>query len=481
MMGRFNALILAIEGVFMLPALIICLVGREYSVAMAFVYSMLITLGISLVLFLLTRKAKKDFFASEGLVCVGLSWIVMSLTGCLPFFLSGQIPSFVDALFETVSGFTTTGASILSEVEHLSKGILYWRSFTNWLGGMGVLVFLLAIVPVGGKNEGFTMHLLRAESPGPSVGKLVPKMRKTASILYLTYIVLTVGDILFLLFGGMSVFDAVCTAMSTAGTGGFGVRNDSIASFSPYIQWVCTVFMLLFGVNFSLYYLILLGQVKAVFKSEELRLYLGIVIGSVAMITLNISHAFQSVGEAIRQAGFQVASILTTTGFSTVDYETWPTFSRSILFVLMLIGGCAGSTSGGLKIMRVLMLIKATGRNIGQILHPNKVRKIRIDGQVVDEKTLVNTSFYFFAYMALIFISFLILSLDTPSLLSDLSAVVACVNNIGPGLEMVGPTGNYGSYSILSKLVLIFDMLAGRLELFPMLVLFSKSAWVRRA
>lgn len=480
-MGRFNALILAIEGLFMTPALLICLAEKQYPIALAFVYSMLITLGISVVLFLISRKAKKDFFASEGLVCVGLSWIVMSLTGCLPFFLSGQIPSFVDALFETVSGFTTTGSSILTEVEHLSKGILYWRSFTNWLGGMGVLVFLLAIVPVGGKNEGFTMHLLRAESPGPSVGKLVPKMRQTAAILYISYMVLTLLDFIFLLFGGMSVFEAICTAMSTAGTGGFGVKNDSIASFSPYIQWVCTIFMLLFGVNFSLYYLIILGQIKTVFKNEELRLYVILIISCITMMTINLLHTFDTVGEAIRQAGFQVASILTTTGFSTADYELWPTFSKSMILVLMFFGGCAGSTSGGLKLMRILMLTKATKRNIAQILHPNKVRKVRIDGQVVDEKTLVNTAFYFFAYIALMIISILIISLDEASLLSNVSAVISCVNNIGPGFELVGPTGNFSSYSILSKLVLIFDMLAGRLELFPILVLFSRRAWVRRA
>lgn len=480
-MGRFNALILAIEGVFMIPALLISLVQREYGVALAFLYSMLVTLGISLVLFLVSRKAKKDFFASEGLVCVGLSWVVMSLTGCLPFYFSGEIPSFVDALFETVSGFTTTGSSILTDVEKLSKGILYWRSFTNWLGGMGVLVFLLAIVPVGGKNEGFTMHLLRAESPGPSVGKLVPKMRKTAAILYITYFTLTLLDFIFLIAGGMSAFDAVCTAMSTAGTGGFGVKNDSIGGFSPYIQWVCAIFMLLFGVNFSLYYLILLGDLKSVFKNEELRLYVGIVVGCVVMISINIMGTFDSVGEAIRQATFQVSSLLTTTGFSTTDYEVWPTFSKSILFILMFLGGCAGSTSGGLKLMRVLMLTKATSRNIGQILRPNKVQKVRIDGQVVDDKTLVNTAFYFFAYMALTIVSFLLVSLDNTSVLSNFSAVASCVNNIGPGFEVVGPTGNFSSYSIFSKLVFIFDMLAGRLELFPILVLFSKSAWVRRA
>lgn len=480
MMGRFNALIMAVEGVFMLPALCICLFDGEFDVALSFVYSMLIVFSLACILFFVCRKATRDFYASEGLLCVGMSWIVMCLFGCLPFYFSRQIPSFVDALFETVSGFTTTGSSILPEVESLSRGILYWRSFSHWLGGMGVLVFLLAVVPVSGKNEGFTMHLLRAESPGPTVGKLVPKMRTTAGILYLTYVALTVLDFLFLLFGGMPVFEAVCTAFGTAGTGGFGVLNDSIASYSPYIQWVCTVFMFLFGINFSCYYLILVGRVKSVLKNEELRFYCLIIFAAIVAISVNISSLCATVGESIRTASFQVVSIISSTGYATADFNEWPTFSKTILFILMLFGACAGSTGGGFKCMRVLMLLKILKRNISTILHPKKVQAVRIDGQPVDEKVLANTNAYLSAYVLVILVSFLLLSLDNFSLITNLSAVITCVNNIGPGFDLIGPTGNFGSFSVFSKIVLIFDMLVGRLEIFPILVLFYRSAWLRR-
>jgi len=477
MIGRFIAQTLFIEALFMIPALTISLYCGE---AMA-VTGFLITVGLLIlvmgVLFLVTRGAPKAMGAREGLVCVSISWIVMSLLGCLPFWISREIPHYIDALFEIVSGFTTTGASILSNVEGLSKGLLYWRSFSHWLGGMGVLVFLLALSPSDGKGSGFTMHLLRAESPGPDVGKLVPKMRKTASILYLIYIGMTLLNIILLLAGGMPLFDAVCTAFGTAGTGGFGIKNDSMASYSPYIQYVTAIFMLLFGVNFSCYYLLLLRQFRGVFKDEELRLYLGIVAFSVILIMLNLWGTFSGAEETFRHALFQVSSIITTTGFATADFDLWPSFSKGILLGLMVIGACAGSTGGGIKVARVLLIFKSLRRNIRQVLHPRKVQVVRSNGQAVEERVLDNTNAYLAAYVIIIIVSFLLISLDGFSTGTNISAVLACFNNIGPGLEAVGPTCNFSGYSILSKLVLILDMLAGRLEIFPILVLFTRSSW----
>lgn len=479
MMGRFNALILAIEAVFMIPALLISIFCGDVAGVNGFIIGILAAAGIAVILALLSKGAKPDFFAKEGLVCVGLSWIVMSLIGSLPFFVSGYIPSFIDALFETVSGFTTTGASILNDVEALSKGMLYWRSFSHWLGGMGVLVFLLAIVPVSGKNEGYTMHILRAESPGPDVGKLVPKMRQTAAILYAVYIALTILNFIFLVAGRMPVFDAVCTAFGTAGTGGFGVKSDSIASYSPYIQIVTTVFMLLFGINFSCYYLILLGQIKSAFKDEELRLYLGVVFATIVLITANIYKMYSSIGEALRYASFQVSSIMTTTGFATTDFDLWPEFSKALLLMLMIIGACAGSTGGGMKCMRVLLIFKTIRRNISQVLHPKKVKVIKINGKRVDERIISNTNAYLAVYFVIIIASIIIVSLDNLSTAANISAVISCFNNIGPGFAEIGPMFSYSSYGTLSKCVLIFDMLAGRLEIFPILVLFNRHAWRR--
>lgn len=479
MMGRFLAQIVAVEAVFLLPALGISLFCGETGAVRGFLYTLAVMGAAAIVLFAFCRKAERFFGAREGFVCVSIGWIVLSLLGCLPFWFSGAIPSFIDAFFEIVSGFTTTGASILPEVESLPKGILYWRSFSHWVGGMGVLVFLLAVSP-GGGGTGFTMHLLRAESPGPDVGKLVPRMRKTAAILYLIYIVLTIINIVFLLVGRMSLFDAVCTAFGTAGTGGFGIRNDSMASYSPYIQNVCTVFMMLFGVNFSCYYLLLLGNFKSVLKDEELRLYLGVAIGAVLLIAVNIQGLYSSFRETLRHAAFQVASVMTTTGFATTDFDLWPSFSKSVLLMLMIIGACAGSTGGGLKCARVLLLFKILRRNIRQVLHPRKVQVVRVGGKVVNEQVLDNTNAYLAAYVIIIILSTIAISLDGFSITTNLSAVLACFNNIGPGLEAVGPTCNFGAYSVLSKLVLILDMLAGRLEIFPILVLFSRSTWLHR-
>ena len=479
MMGRFIAQILMITGVFMLPALAISVYCGET----AAVYAFLLTLGVfALVIGLLMltcRGAASAFYAKEGLVCAGASWIVLSLLSCLPFYFSREIPSYMDALFEIVSGFTTTGASVLPAVEPLSKGILYWRSFSHWLGGMGVLVFLLAFTQSGGKGQGFTMHLLRAESPGPNVGKLVPKMRKTAAILYVLYICLTILNVIFLLFGKMPLLEAVCTAFGTAGTGGFGIKNDSIAGYSPYLQNVTTVFMALFGINFSCYYLLLIGNFRSVFKDEELRMYLGILLGATLLIAWNLRGFYPTLGETFRHAAFQVSSIMTTTGFATTDFGRWPAFSQSILLLLMVIGACAGSTGGGLKCARALLLFKGLKRNIHQVLHHRRVQAIRINDQVVEEKVLDNANAYLSAYVIILFLSFLVISLDGYSIGTNFSAVLACFNNIGPGLEAVGPTCNFGGYSALSKLVLILDMLAGRLEIFPILVLFSHSTWKR--
>ena len=477
MMGRFIAQILSIEGIFMLPALVISLFCREAAAAWGFFYTLLVIVGLALVLTLICRGAPSAFYAKEGMVCVGGSWIVLSMVGCLPFWFSGEIPHYVDAFFEIVSGFTTTGASIVPEVEKLSKGILYWRSFSHWLGGMGVLVFMLALVPSSEKGAGFTMHLLRAESPGPNVGKLVPKMRTTASILYIIYIAMTILNILFLMFGGMTLFEAVCTAFGTAGTGGFGIKNDSLASYSPYIQNVTTVFMILFGVNFSCYYLLLIKQWKNVFQDEELRLYFGIILFTILLIVWNTFGIYGTLEETIRHAAFQVGSIITTTGYATTDFDLWPSFSKTLLLCLMVVGACAGSTGGGLKIARLLLLLKGVRRNIRQMLNPRKVEVVRNNNSVVDEKILDNTNAYLSAYVVILFAVFAIISLDGFSTGTNISAVLCTFNNIGPGLEAVGPTCNFSQFSNLSKLVLCWAMLAGRLEIFPILVLFSRSTW----
>lgn len=480
MIGRFMAQILSIEALFLLPALVISLFCRETAAAQSFIATFVIILVLAIALFLFCRRAPQSMNATEGMVCVGLSWIILSLVGCLPFYFSGEIPRYIDAFFEIVSGFTTTGASILPDVEALSKGMLYWRSFSHWLGGMGVLVFLLAIAPGARRGEGFTMHLLRAESPGPNVSKLVPRIRNTAVILYVLYILLTILNVVFLLIGGMPLFDAVCTAFGTAGTGGFGIKNISMAAYSPYLQNVTTVFMLLFGINFNCYYLLLLKQFRSVLKDEELRLYLGIVAGSTLLIILNLRGIYPTLRETIRHAAFQVSSIITTTGFSTTDFDQWPSFSKAILLCLMIVGACAGSTGGGLKCARLLLLMKSLRRNIQQVLHPQKIQVVRNNDQPVSEKVLSNCNAYLAAYVIIVFISFMVISLDGFSVETNFSAVLACFNNIGPGLEAVGPTCNFSGYSPFSKLVLILDMLAGRLEIFPILVLFSGSTWKRR-
>ena len=480
MIGKFIGKILLVEAVFMLPAYAISLYYHEEEAVRALLITMVITLLTGGVMVAMTRGTRKGFHAKEGMVCVGISWIVLALFGALPFFFSGAIPHYVDALFEIVSGFTTTGASILPEVESMPYGLLYWRSFSHWLGGMGVLVFLLAVSSGNERSKGFTMHILRAESPGPQVGKLVPRMKQTAEILYVLYIILTVIDVIFLLCGGMPLFDSVCTAFGTAGTGGFGIKNDSMAGYSPYLQNVCTVFMLLFGVNFTCYYMLLIKQVKSVFKDEELRLYIGVVAGSIALIVFNLRGYYGTLGETVRHAAFQVVSVATTTGFATTDFDLWPSFSKGILLCLMLLGACAGSTGGGFKCGRALLVLKGLRRSVRQIVHPGKVEVVRVNGRTVDEKVLQNTNAYLAAYALIVVVSFLLISIDGFSITTNLSAVLACFNNIGPGLELVGPTCNFGGFSVFSKLVLILDMLAGRLEIFPILILFSKTTWGKR-
>ena len=420
-------------------------------------------------------KKPKDpvLYAREGFVIVALSWIILSLFGAIPFFVSGTIPNYVDAVFETVSGFTTTGASILTAVEPLPRCMLMWRSFTHWVGGMGVLVFIMAFIPLSG---GQNMHIMKAESPGPSVSKLVPRVKTTALILYSIYLVLTLIQFILLLCGGLSVFEALCTAFGTAGTGGFGVLNDSMASYSPYVQWVVTVFMLLFSVNFSCYYLLLLGRIKDAFNAE-LRTFIAVVGTVMLVVTLNVRGLFDTLGEALRHVAFTVASLISTTGFSTENFDAWPELSRTLLVLIMFIGACAGSTGGGLKVSRLMILLRGACNEIGTLIHPRRVKRVTIDNRPVEAEVVRATNVYMMWYVLLFTVSVILISFDDHDLVTNFTAVTATINNIGPGLSLVGPTGNFAFFSIPSKLVLIFDMLAGRLELFPMLVLFAPATW----
>ena len=467
--NRFLSGILILEAVFMIPAMLICIYDKETKVALSFLATIGISIVLAGILYLFSRNPSNGFHPREGLVCASTCWILISLVGCLPFFISRQIPSFIDALFEIVSGFTTTGASILSDVESLSRGLLYWRSFSHWLGGMGVLVLLMVFVPKSDHTSGSTMHLLRAESPGPNVVKLVPRMKKTALVLYGIYMAMTILNFIFLFIGGMPLFDSVCITFGTAGTGGFGIKNDSMASYSPYLQNVTTIFMLLFGINFSCYYLILTKHLLSVWRNEELRAYLSAFVVSTALITLNIYHLYSNVTTGLRHAAFQVSTVMTTTGFATTDFDKWPVFSKQLLLCLMFVGASAGSTAGGLKFQRLLLLLKNLRRHIHHTLYPNKVQVVRMNGQKVSEKILDGTDLYLIAYSLILIFSFMLVSIDDFSITTNFSAVVACFNNVGPGLDAVGPTCNFGGFSIFSKLVLIFDMLAGRLEILPLL------------
>ena len=478
--SRTVGLILLITGIFQLFPLLIAVIDHEPKNVLAYIESQCLILLVGSALLLFSRGGNRMFSAQEGFAATGLSWIFMSAFGALPFFLSGQIPSYVDAFFEMVSGFTTTGASILTDVEALSRCNLFWRSFSHWLGGMGVLVFLLAVVPGARKNGGTGIYLMRAESPGPSVDKLTPHLRQTAMILYGIYILLTALCIVCLLLGGMPVFDSFCIAFGTAGTGGFAIKNSSMGGYSYFLQTVVTVFMFLFGVNFSLYYMLLLRKFKAVFKNEELRLYFGIAASSVVLIAINISRMYNTVYESVHHAAFQVVSIMTTTGYGTVDFEQWPAFSKAILLSLMFIGASAGSTGGGLKVSRVLLLMKSIRRTIRKALHPRRVQPVYMDGRAVSEEVCDNVNAYLAIYCVILVLSFAIISVDGFSIGTNFSAVASCFNNIGPGFELVGATQNFSIYSDLSKIILSLDMLLGRLEIFPLLLLFSPDTWSRR-
>lgn len=478
--SRTVGLILLITGIFQLFPLLIAVIDHEPRNILAYIESLCLILLVGSALLLFSRGGNRMFSAQEGFAATGFSWIFMSAFGALPFFLSGQIPSYVDAFFEMVSGFTTTGASILTDVEALSRCNLFWRSFSHWLGGMGVLVFLLAVVPGARKNGGTGIYLMRAESPGPSVDKLTPHLRQTAMILYGIYILLTALCIGCLLLGGMPVFDSFCIAFGTAGTGGFAIKNSSMGGYSYFLQTVVTVFMFLFGVNFSLYYMLLLRKFKAVFKNEELRLYFGIAAGSIVLIAINISRMYNTVYESVHHAAFQVVSIMTTTGYGTVDFEQWPAFSKAILLSLMFIGASAGSTGGGLKVSRVLLLMKSIRRTIRKALHPRRVQPVYMDGRAVSEEVCDNVNAYLAIYCVILVLSFAIISVDGFSIGTNFSAVASCFNNIGPGFELVGATQNFSIYSDLSKIILSLDMLLGRLEIFPLLLLLSPDTWSRR-
>ena len=443
--------------------------------ANAFLYTVLLMIPIALILIKIKGK-KNEIYAKEGFLTVGLAWIVISFFGALPFVFSGAIPSLVDAFFETSSGFTTTGASILTEIQSLPKGILFWRSFTHWVGGMGFLIFILALMPTFSGN---TIHLLKAESPGPTPGKIVPKIKQTAKILYAIYFVLTLIETIFLKSAGLSWYDSIIHALGTAGTGGFSNMNASVAAFNnPAVEWIITIFMLLFGVNFVLYFQLIRGNVKAFFKSEELKWYLIAVFASIIIIAVNIipfNHG--DVTKSIRDSAFQVSSIVTTTGYATVNFNLWPTLSKVILIMLMFMGAMAGSTGGGIKTIRIVIICKAIRREIDKILHPRRVKSVKIDGNVVEEETISGVFLFIFAYIIISLIAIFIVSFDNFDVTTTVTSVIATLSNIGPGLEMVGPAGNFSAFSDLSKLVLSFCMLAGRLEIYPMLILFSPSLW----
>ncbi len=464
--------ILKVEGVFMALPCIVALCYREPS-GWCFFIVMLCALALG-TLVTLRKPRSMVFYMKEGCIATALGWIMLSLVGCLPFWISGSIPSFTDALFETISGFTTTGASILNNVEALPRCMLFWRSFTHWLGGMGVLVFLLAVIQMTG---GSNMNLMRAESPGPSVGKLGPKVRYTARVLYLIYIGMTVIQIIFMLAGGCPLFDSLTLTFGCAGTGGFGVRNDSLASYTPYIQWVVTIFMALFGVNFNFYFLILFRKWRQALHTEEVWGYFGVILASIALITWNVYNTAISFGENVRNAAFQVSSIITTTGYSTVDFEQWHSFSKSILVLLMFIGACAGSTGGGIKVSRLILLFKTIFRELKSYIFPKSVTKIKMDGRPVEAETIRGVNAYLITYIFLFVTSVFFVSFEGYDLITNFTAVAATFNNIGPGLALVGPTENFGMFSIFSKYVLMFDMLAGRLELFPLLLLFYPPTW----
>jgi trk system potassium uptake protein TrkH len=464
-------ILLCLTALLILPAIAALCYGES---VMPFLITMVIS-GVLGGLMLTVKPFSTVIYAKDGFVIVSLGWILMSLIGALPFVLSGDIPNYIDALFETVSGLTTTGSSILNDIEGMSRGCMFWRMFTHWIGGMGVLVFIMAVLPMSGEHS---MHIMRAEVPGPTVGKLVPRVRQTAKILYLIYIALTIIEAVFLLFGGMSFYDAILHAFATAGTGGFSTRAASIASFdSLYIEIVISVFMILFGINFNLYFLILIGRWKAALKSEELHWYFGIIIVAVLAITIGIRDIYGGFAQGLRHAFFYVASLISSTGFGTVDYIQWPEYCKWILVMLMFVGACAGSTGGGMKLARVMMLFKNVACEIGQMIHPRKVTRVRMDGKPIDTQALKAVNTFVASYMILLILGTFLLSFDGHDLATNFTAILSGLSNMGPGMSLIGPTGNYSIFSSWAKLLLTFVMLIGRLEIFPILILFSPSTW----
>ena len=464
--------ILNFEAAFMVPSALVALIYREHD-GISILIAMMLCLVPGILVFFL-KPAKRKIHAREGLVITALSWLVLSIFGAVPFRISGYIPNMFDAVFETASGFTTSGASILSDVEALPHCLLFWRSFTHWVGGMGVLVFVIAILPMAGGSD---MYLMKAESPGPSVSKLVPKVKSTALTLYKMYIVITVLQILLLLVGRMPVFDAFCISFGTAGTGGFGVRNDSVGGYSVYVQIVTTVFMILFGVNFNAYYLLYKRRFKDVLHMSEVRTYLCIIAAAILLIFISILPSYASAGTALKDSAFQVGSIITTTGYSTADFDRWPEFAKTILVMLMFIGACAGSTGGGMKVSRIQMFVKHVFKELNYFIHPNSIRKVKMDGKQVEHAVMRSASAYLAAYVVLFALSVLLISIDNFDFTTNFTAVAATFNNIGPGLAKVGPTCNFSGYSNFSTVVLTFDMIASRLELFPVMILFSYRTW----
>lgn len=476
--SKYMGNILMLEGAFMLPAILVALIYKEFSSIPAFIITILtcelIGYGMSKV-----KQNDRGIYAKEAYVSVALGWIMLSFFGCLPFVISGYIPNIIDAFFETVSGFTTTGSSILTDVERLSNSMLYWRSFTHWLGGMGVLVFLMAIVPMSNtKGGGEGLRLMRAESPGPSVGKMTPTLKETAQVLYKIYLAMTVLLIVALIFTGMPVFDSICTAYGTAGTGGFGIKGDSMASYSYLTQFVVAVGMMMFGVNFSVYYLILIRQGKLAFRNEEFKTYLAIIAIATFIIFCDIAGTYDNAGVALLDSYFSVSTIITTTGFATANFDLWPQTSRFLLVLIMISGASAGSTGGGVKVSRLIILAKAIKREVVSVIRPRQVKSVMMDGKPVSEVVIKNTLAYFAVYWFIIIASTLSLTMiDGFDSETTITAVMACINNIGPGLNMVGPAGNFSMFSPVSKIILSLNMLIGRLEIWPMLLLFTPSIY----
>lgn len=473
----FNAvgMMLRVEAVLLLLPAITSAIYRE-SEAFAFLAAAALGYVIGILPKLFFKPRTHVIYAKEGFIIVAFSWIMLSVIGSVPFVISKEIPNIADAFFETVSGFTTTGASVLTDVEAHSHGVLFWRSFTHWIGGMGIIVFVTAIIPNVSER---TIHILRAEMPGPTMGKFVPRIKDTAVILYLIYMVMTVIEVVLLCLGGMPFFESLLHSFGTAGTGGFGIKRDSIAGYSPYLQWVIGIFMVLFGVNFNLYYLIIIKKLKTALKSSEVWTFLIIVAVSTLLITFNIRHLFGNFSESVRAAFFQVSSVISTTGFATADFNLWPQFSKYLLLLLMFFGGCAGSTAGGMKISRIIMLFKLIRNEIRRLIHPRAVTSLRFEGKTVDGATSRNLSNYFLIYFVCLAAIVLFLCNEPFSFLTNFSAAVSCFNNVGPGLDAVGPASNYAAYSDFAKYVLSFAMLLGRLEIFPLIIAFSPSSWLR--